>query len=381
MSLAQLAIDNTPIGKKSALLLTVNEEELERPIETDDEYVVVVRIRNYLDESSGDAAASYYAHGLRRRLARLSALDDLAQSSDLVQAFLEDHLTIEMVREWTGTQPERIEGLRSITEAPQASTTLPVGRIVEALRSMHEIPTAVWAVLVELLPGLMDEELQGLLIEAITANPSGRRVASETLGAKIADRISDTRDAIRDYDALLLSPTATETALQRFIQQHPWMVGLDYVSVRARRPIPRGQLDFCLERYDGFYDILELKSPRDVIVSCESHAGDLPPPANAFRLGPSLANALAQVHVYRDSLTNDSGSVERLWGLAHSRDPRLVVVIGQLRDMTENCRRLLEQLNLSLHRVEVMPYDVLGRRAEGWLANIERYLSTEAEAP
>jgi hypothetical protein len=46
--------------------------------------------------------------------------------------------------------------------------------------------------------------------------------------------------------------------------------------------------------------------------------------------------------------------------------------------MTEECRTALHQLNLSLHRVEVMPYDVLGRRADGWLSNIEKYLYPEA---
>lgn len=379
MSLAQLAIDNTPSGKKPALLLTVDDDEPERPIETDDEYVVVVRIRQYLVEAGADAAASYYAHGLRKRLAQLSALEDIAQSPELVQSFLEDHLTIDMIESWARAQSERRDALKSIAGQADGLAEIPAERVIEALRSMREVPSDVWLALVELLPELMDDEARRVLLGYITADPNGRRTASEAIGARIADRIADTRDAIGEYEALLRSPDATETSLQRFIENHPWMVGLDYVSVRERRAIPRGQLDFLLERYDGFYDILELKSPNDVIVACDPPAGDMPPSANTFRLGPALANALAQVHVYRDSLTTESGTVERLWGLANSRDPRLIIVIGQLSTMSDDCQRVLEQLNLSLHRVEIMPYDVLGRRAEGWLANIERYLAVDAK--
>jgi hypothetical protein len=35
---------------------------------------------------------------------------------------------------------------------------------------------------------------------------------------------------------------------------------------------------------------------------------------------------------------------------------------------------VLTELNKSLHRVEVVPYDVLGMRASAILDNVERYL-------
>ena len=81
------------------------------------------------------------------------------------------------------------------------------------------------------------------------------------------------------------------------------------------------------------------------------------------------------MHVYRDVLTTDSDLLHRWYGLKDTRDPRIFIVIGRVKTMTEDCQRVLAQLNLSLHRVEIMPYDVLGQRAEGWLTNIERLLS------
>ena len=101
---------------------------------------------------------------------------------------------------------------------------------------------------------------------------------------------------------------------------------------------------------------------------------------NDYALSPSLANALAQAHVYRDSLTTDDRATERNFGLRDSRDPRLVVVIGAASSLPDHRLRVLRELNKSLHRVEVVPYDLLGERAESALSNVERYLSVaEAE--
>jgi hypothetical protein len=380
LSLAHLVCDGCPAGKRPALLLTIDENAVERALETEDEYVVVVRIRQYLAEAEGDAAAAYYAHHLRTRITQLAVLEELGQSPDRLVSFLEDHLTVDLVETWMTASPDRLDVLRRVASPGDSSPRLSPERVAEALRAMGEVPQAVWEALVEVLPPLLDEETRQRLLNVITADPRGREAASAMLGARVADRISDTRKAISEYEELLRSETASETALQSFIEDHPWMVGLDYVSVRARRLLPRGQLDFCLERFDGFYDILELKGPNDPIVLASSSSDDLPPPASSFRLGPALANALAQVHVYRDSLALDSGLIGRLYGLKNSRDPRLIIVIGKASAMTEDCQRVLEQLNLSLHRVEVMPYDVLGARAEGWLSNIEHYLGVETGA-
>ncbi len=51
-------------------------------------------------------------------------------------------------------------------------------------------------------------------------------------------------------------------------------------------------------------------------------------------------------------------------------------MIGRADRLPEHSRRVLTELNKSLHRVEVVPYDVLARRAEAVLRNVERYLLT-----
>jgi len=101
---------------------------------------------------------------------------------------------------------------------------------------------------------------------------------------------------------------------------------------------------------------------------------DKPPSANKYELSRALANALAQVHVYRDTLTVDDRATERNFGLGQSRDPRLIIVIGSALSLPEHRSRVLRELNRSLHRVEIVPYDLVGKRAELMLSNIAKYL-------
>jgi hypothetical protein len=243
------------------------------------------------------------------------------------------------------------------------------------LGRLGQLDQESWEILVELIPQLLDYEAREALLGAITRDPGGRVMVSEAIGRRLLDRIRDAREAAKGYAALLNDPKATETALQTYIEGSPWLVGLDYLRVRPRVTIPRGQLDFILERFDGFLDLLELKSPTDEIISAGSQPlVGIPPSASNFALSRQLANALAQVHVYRDQLTTDTDLMERLYGLRNSRNPRVIIVIGKMASLSPEKARVVEQLNLSLNRVEIVPYDVLGRRAEAWLSIVESYL-------
>ncbi len=60
-SLAALAIEECPRGKEPALLLTLDRVAIESSIESDSVYALVVRIDEYVQHQSADAATSYYA--------------------------------------------------------------------------------------------------------------------------------------------------------------------------------------------------------------------------------------------------------------------------------------------------------------------------------
>ena len=55
------------------------------------------------------------------------------------------------------------------------------------------------------------------------------------------------------------------------------------------------------------------------------------------------------------------------------------MVIGSANSLPEHRVRVLRELNKSLHRVEVVPYDALGDRAQQMLDNVEKYLLVAEE--
>lgn len=216
----------------------------------------------------------------------------------------------------------------------------------------------------------------------MTEDPDGRYATGEVLAERTADRIADARAAMAAYQELLDNPKTGETRMQEFIEKNLWLLGLDYAKMVAQQGLLTGTMDFILERFDGFQDVLELKDPQDAIITVKPRKGPkttAAPRPSAYALSPVLAQSLGQVHAYRDRLTRHAAATEDLLGLPLSRDPRLIIVIGRADRLPEHSQRVLTELNKSLHRVAVVPYDVLARRAGAVLDNVEKYLLAAGE--
>jgi hypothetical protein len=376
-SLARLARANCPEGKTPALLLTARDDVPERPITTETHFFLVVNLPRYLAQATGNAAVSYYADQLQAGIVRLAELEELASRPDVIDTVF----SAERLAEWA-SDPEHRQRLRDALgthETPSADLAQLLSAI-SALEGIRLDDEAIATIASLFGPGT-DREQRWTLLRAVTADSDGRHVTGEVLTERIPERLGDARRAVEDYEALLAGPRTTETDMQSFIESNLWLLGLDYGEMRSGQPVLLGETDFLLDRHDGFYDLLELKSPQDPIIRVQS-SGDAAPPPSAFSLSPALAQALAQVHVYRDRLTRHAEATYDLLGLPYSRDPRLIIVIGRADALPDPARRVLTELNKSLHRVEVVPYDVLGRRASAVLDNIERYrLAARGQPP
>jgi hypothetical protein len=369
-SLTRLVKDDCPEGRTPALLLTIRNDVDEDAFETDTEYIVVVNVRRYL-KAKADTAASYYARSFGSGITGLKHLHDVASNPKVIGAVVDREL-----EDWAAENAERIEKLRRIAgtvseDSPEADPA----SAIRALQGLSSLDPKTLDALEGLFAGDVGREFAVEFLRAVTAQKTGRYVASEVLGQRIGDRMADVRDVATAYSELLANTASTETDLQQFIERNPWLLGLEYVGVRPRRALPRGQMDFILERYDGFHDLLELKSPQDQIVLAPDAVDDVPPPAHDFALSPDLAQALAQVQVYRDVLSTDDATVAKRYGLRNTRDPRVYIVIGQSGSLPAHRAEVLRGLNLTLHRMEILPYDVLAQRAETVINNVELHLS------
>jgi len=375
--LAERICADCPNGLVPTLLLTIREDEPERAFEADGRLVVVVNVHKYLETASADPAVSYFANRLGTGVTRLGERSRIADADAIeIQEFLNEHLDEDSLKRWVGGDESRLAQVRSLTpksdEAGEQSLAVPL----HAIDSLSDLDGEVVSALAELCGNATDRDSRLELLRALTNDPPGRRDTGQVIGQRASERLADARKAVGKYNALLRDPDSGETDLQECLEADPWLWGLEYTGIRPKQPLPRGEMDFLLERFDGRHDLLELKSPNDPLFLHEDD-GEAPASASRFSLSKPLANALAQIHVYRGTLTKGAGAMH-LYGLDQTEDPKAIVVIGRGEAMSDFQVGVLAELNRSLHRVEIVPFDVVGKRAKAILDNVDRYLlSTE----
>lgn len=377
--LAQNVSAQCPDGKTPALLLTDQDDQDEGYLDTPLHRVFVVNLPRYLS-TYADPSLAYQAHRLGDGIARIGPLNsEAADRARAGAAVLEAELDLDQIAAWAAHNPERKQQLQEL--AGEGNGDPPgIAEVLTALEGLADgLDADAVAVIGRLFGADGDRERRMELIRAITDDPSGRYLTGEVLVERIPQRIADARAAMSAYQELLDDTETNETQMQAFIEENLWLLGLDYAAMRPRQALPMAEMDFLLERFDGVHDLLELKSPQDEIVKVRDPGGEAVPPPSSYELSPSLAKALAQVHIYRDRMTRHAPVAEDLYGLSQTRDPHLTIVIGRADPLSEQSKRVLGELNKSLHRVEVVPYDALGERANRVLDNVEKYLLAAEE--
>jgi hypothetical protein len=370
--LARVARAHCPEGKTPALVLTTQDVQ-PHPHETDSHYFFVVNMPQALS-AAGNAAETLYARYLESEISRFAQFEQLASNPEMIEAVL----SVERVADWLREDEERRAQLdETLGHTPARTSEIDIGELVGALRSLmaSDLDAAAMSEIAAAFGPDTSRERRLEFLRAMTDDAGGRIATGEVLAERTADRVADARAAMTAYQALLDDPEIHETPMQEFIEKNLWLLGLDYAKMIPQQRLLSGTMDFILERFDGFQDVLELKDPQDpiIVVSSHSESGAAPPPS-AYSLSPALGLALGQVHSYRDRLTRHAEATLDLVGLSLSRDPFLIIVIGRADRLPPHSRRVLGELNKSLHRVEVVPYDVLARRADAVLTNVEAYL-------
>lgn len=363
--------------QKPILVLTTDPEYRACAYEEGDDYIVVVNIDEYLS-TIDNTANSYFANSIiaTADLARFSEFDRLVSTEPaILNAILNKHMSLPAILNWIKSNPDNYAALLlSVEELGNAKTT-PSETLVQTLSAIQELDSDIIDALQVLLSHGISKEAKSLLLDSMLRDRTGREAVSAFMGLRVADRILDLRAAIREFDELLSLGTSTESDMQEFIQTHPWLIGLEYACTTPQRHMIQGKCDFQLCRFDGYYDILELKSPEDVLVSIKYPVNrtQKTPPPSAYSFSSDLAQALAQAHIYRDQMARGGDFAKDLdW--TPKQVPKLIIVIGQWQKLDNFQQRALSLLNDTLHNAEVIPYDLITQRARDLLDNLEEQL-------
>lgn len=354
--LAARVKDGCPDGMNPRLLLTTRDDVEDGRLYTNDEnYVFVIRIHKYLAEARGGAAVNYLVgvFGVGS-IDTLHRIRNAVSNPRLMDEILEMSVTEEGLARWADRDPARVTMLQGVIGRRMTSA---------GVREIGSPARDVTRRLIETGGAGVAQEVANEL--ASTA--AGRRAVA--LADQLPGRMEDVRVAARYYRRLLATPRASETDFQDFIKENPLLLGLEYAEVMSRVQFLRGELDFVVRRHDGYQDLLELKGPNDPIIVFRGEVERRP---SAYSVSPKLAQALAQVQLYREWIATASSENLDLYGV--TRDPRITIVIGREDELpNETAKKILRQLNVTLHRTRVLPYDILADRAEAQLANLATF--------
>lgn len=341
----QFALDvkkNCPHGKTPALLLTNRENVEHLQFQSEREHITVVMMK--VVGSSGSALSAYLAKAVGVRPA------------DFEDIKLNRLIKVGDIRDWVGNDIARL---------------LDLVRLIGQQAGLSQVEGGEYST----------EDFEAVLRELVAAGPGWLGSMSRIVSENLRPRIVRVQQEADEFESLLKEEDCGEDECQAWLEEHPWILGLEYARVRPRQSATRGKMDFLLERYDGFHDLLELKSPQDDIVVEKSSNNESVPPPSHYSLSPAVANALAQAHSYRLRLTRDEAAMLHEHNLEKTRHPRVIIIVGRDARLTGHGRDVLAEINRSLHRVEIIPYDKVVARARMLVKNVEAYLFTREREP
>lgn len=301
--LAEVVQRRCPDRLTPALLLT-RRTDVEQGIRTTERYFLyVLNIDEWLGAPE-DFALAYLATHLAvepENLSRFANLSLIGDPAD-IGPFLERQLSVERVAAWLERDGDRLEALSRLVDLG-ASAPDGLEPALDAIEALGTLDEPQLRRLVDFVVQLTDPEQRAVLLRGATTDPLGRETAAAVLHERVAERIADARQDLDEYRALLDDPNTRESDMQQFLTTHPLLFGLEYASIRPQQSGPSGSMDFLLERFDGYNDVVELKGPNETILkSREDGPRPAVPTPHRYRLGKELAHALPQALAYRDRL-------------------------------------------------------------------------------
>jgi len=162
-------------------------------------------------------------------------------------------------------------------------------------------------------------------------------------------------DVLLEFKRMLEEPSLLEEDFKRFFIKNPWLigVGLNYEGILPEERLGAHlRVDLLLKRYDGYFDIMELKRHTDdIIVSGDS----------GWKLNSKCESSIWQIYRYIEYCGRNVAN-EYYESGKNIYKPHGFVVIGQT--TSDDIRRKLRLINDQYHSIEILTYDDLYEKAK-----------------
>jgi len=153
-----------------------------------------------------------------------------------------------------------------------------------------------------------------------------------------------------------------------------WLLGDEYVY---QQPIPISQfpmwtskLDFFVKRYDGFYDIVEIKkASAELFTGLDKTDHKLLTPTRESPMSGDLKDAISQIINYLEQANTLGDSLHKLNENIKIHKPRGYIIIGR---EDAKYKDAITTVNDYLNNIEILTYDRLYEKAKGFVARIKK---------
>ena len=181
-------------------------------------------------------------------------------------------------------------------------------------------------------------------------------VKSEILEAQKMKSESDKlKLEIKKLESLVNDPDTQERDFQQFFEMNHWIFGVDYKGATPQEQISDQHIpDFLLEKYDGYYDILDLKLPIPELFKTVG---------NKLHPRHELSEGCSQVEHYISYSIENIKTIEEEIKKKIYR-PQGILVIGRS-NIYEKDR--LRMFNDDHSKVKIMTYDDVIQKATNML--------------
>ena len=160
----------------------------------------------------------------------------------------------------------------------------------------------------------------------------------------------------------MLEEDKVEHDWQAWFKGNSWVLGTDFVRVLDEREVDTDNIvDYLMQAYDGFLDVVELKRPEgDLKYWRESldHGNYIP--------STSLVKAVTQASKYIYEVEREANSVKFLERVDNVKTikPRCLLIFGRSEDWNDEQKEAYRILNSQYHNLTILTYDQVLDRAK-----------------
>ena len=166
---------------------------------------------------------------------------------------------------------------------------------------------------------------------------------------KQRSKIPELKNKIKEFEKMIEDSETNERKIHKFLKRNPWMFGTNYTKLfKSEKPITiNSRNDFLLQTFGGYFDILDLKSPKfGLFVNIRG---------NKRSLSKNLKDSISQVMIYLAEARTYYLTIKDQTGL-DLYFPEGIIVIGR---RIEKDKSLLKVHNEFLNKINIWTYDDL----------------------